>query len=62
MFQVGQKVKTRDGRDARIICTDFVSIYCVLAAVMTGDIEILYYYNKEGKNKDFETPIDLVIC
>lgn len=61
MFQVGQKVKTRDGRSVRILCVDLHSIYPVVAAVMTNDIEIINFYNHDGKIKDVETKMDLIV-
>lgn len=35
----GAKVETRDGRDARILCTDIKSEYSIIAAVMCKDGE-----------------------
>lgn len=61
MFHVGQKVKTRDGRDARILCTDFRNMYSVVAAILNDDTEIIYFYDSNGKVKNFETPVDLII-
>ncbi len=60
MFQVGQKVKTRDGRNARILCVDLCSIYSVVAAVMSNSVEVIYYYESNGKVNDVETPLDLI--
>ncbi len=60
MFQVGQRVKTRNGRDARVLCVDLHSCYSMVAAVMTDGKEVLYYYQEDGKVKNFETPMDLI--
>ena len=60
MFQVNQKVKTRDGRNARILCNDLCSFYSVVAAVMTDETEIIYYYDVDGKVNGYETPMDLI--
>lgn len=60
MIEVGQKLKTRDGRDARILCVDFDNVYPVVAAVMCFENEVIYFYNKDGKIKDIETHIDLM--
>lgn len=60
MFQVGQEVKTRDGRVARILCVDLLSIYSIVAAVMRDDVEVIYYYDADGKVNGQETPVDLI--
>ncbi len=60
MFQVNQRVKTRDGRDARVLCVDLCSIYSVVAAVMSNGVEIINYYQEDGKVNGFETPLDLI--
>ena len=45
-----KKVVTREGRSARIICTDKVSKnYTVLALVMTGDNETAFSYTRNGE-------------
>ena len=44
-----QKVVTRDGREVRIICTDFKSDFPIVALVMMDDkTETLIYYNEKG--------------
>ena len=47
-----RKVVTRDGRPARIICTDAKGKYSVIALVETADTEITYKFNAEGKFLD----------
>ena len=44
-----RQVVTRDGRPARIICTNAKCKYHVIALVETDDMEITYNYNAEGK-------------
>ena len=44
-----RKVVTRDGRPARIICTNTKGNYPVVALVETDDREITYDFNAEGK-------------
>ena len=47
-----RKVITRDGRPARIICTNTKGKYPVVALVETDDREITYDFNAEGKFLD----------
>ena len=47
-----RQVVTRDGRPARIICTNAKCKYHVIALVETDDMEITYNYNAEGKFLD----------
>ena len=47
-----RNVVTRDGRPARIICTDAKGKYSVIALVETDDTEITYKFNEEGKYLD----------
>ena len=47
-----RNVVTRDGRPARIICTDAKGKYSVIALVETCDTEITYKFNAEGKYLD----------
>ena len=47
-----RKVVTRDGRPARIICTNTKGKYPVVALVETDDREITYDFNAEGKYLD----------
>lgn len=47
-----QKVVTRDGRSARIVCTDAVGNkdYPILALVLEDNREIVFSYSKDGLN------------
>ena len=47
-----RKVITRDGRPARIICTNTKGKYPVVALVENDDREITYDFNAEGKYLD----------
>ena len=47
-----RNVVTRDGRPVRIVCTDAMSGYPIIALVETGDAEITYKFNAEGKYLD----------
>lgn len=47
-----RNVVTRDGRPARIICTNTKGKYPVVALVETDDREITYDFNAEGKYLD----------
>lgn len=45
-----QKVVTRDGRDVRIICTDFKNPQMIIGLVMNNDDgEGIYFYYKDGR-------------
>lgn len=44
-----RKVITRDGKPARIICTDFKNgDYPIIAAILSQNTEVLSTYTKEG--------------
>ena len=47
-----RQVITRDGRPARIICTDAKCKYHVIALVENNDMEYTYNFNAEGKFLD----------
>lgn len=47
-----RQVVTRDGRPARIICTNAKCKYHVIALVESDGMEITYNYNAEGKYLD----------
>lgn len=47
-----RQVVTRDGRPARIICTNAKRKYHVIALVESNDMEMTYDYNEEGKFLD----------
>lgn len=54
-----RKIVTRDGNDARIICTDRVAVQPIIALVQTKDRESLYTYTTNGKYDVAETATDL---
>ena len=56
-----QKVVTRDGRNVRIICTDFKNEQPILALITEGDIEDIhfYYQNRVWCNEFPENKLDL---
>ena len=43
-----QKVVTRDGREVRIVCTDFKNEQPILALVTEGDREDIHFYYQNG--------------
>ena len=43
-----QKIMTRDGRKARILCTDMKNKQPVLALVTEGDREDIHFYSQNG--------------
>ncbi len=43
-----QKVVTRDGREVRIVCTDFKNEQPILALIPEGDIEEIHFYYQNG--------------
>ena len=55
-----QKVVTRDGREVRIVCTDFKnSSYPIITLVRKNkDEEVIMYYQKSGKDT-YHPNIDL---
>lgn len=48
--QMGHPICTRDGRNARIICTDCAGSLPIIALVELGSVEIACYYLTDGKN------------
>lgn len=45
-----KKVVTRDGREARIICTDRRNTECPIVALINEECdEVVYWYAKDGK-------------
>ena len=43
-----QKVMTRDGRKARIVCTDMKNEQPILALITEGNREDIYFYSQNG--------------
>jgi hypothetical protein len=61
--QMGHPICTRDGRNARIICTDRAGTLPIIALVKTGSIEITCYYFIDGKNvSSAESQYDLFLA
>ena len=57
-----QKVVTRDGREVRIICTDYKSDYPIIGLVtIDKNRELAYNFQKNGEYyfTDEESPLDL---
>ena len=54
-----RKVVTRNGENARIICTDRVAVQPIVALVQTKDRESLFTYTPNGKYDVAETATDL---
>lgn len=52
-----RKVVTRDGRPARVICTDAKGDYPVVGLILTNDenLECVETYNKDGKYLERQT-------
>ena len=48
--QMGHPICTRDGRNARIICTDCAGKFPIIALVNFCSIEVTCYYSTDGKN------------
>ena len=59
-----KKVVTRDGKDARIICTDARGLYPVVALIEgpDGDVEDLSLYTKDGCWSLSDTESSLSLC
>lgn len=58
----GKPVCTRDGRKARIICFDVKGDICfIIALVEKDDIEVIYRYDKNGKNSYSKSELDLMM-
>ena len=63
LAQMGHPICTRDGRNARIICTDCVGSLPIIALVETGFSEIACYYLTDGRNDAFsESGFDLFLA
>lgn len=43
-----QKIMTRDGRKARIVCTDMKNKQPILALITEGDREDIHFYSQNG--------------
>lgn len=56
-----QKIMTRDGRKARILCTDMKNVQPILALITEGDIEDIHFYYQNGAwcNEFPENKLDL---
>ena len=52
-----RKVVTRDGRTAKIICTNFLSNKNVIAEIEEDGYSLSY--DENGRNNNFSTPCDL---
>lgn len=49
-FEVGRVYKTRDGRDARVICVDSaVPKYPIIALMKDGELEAVSSHTRDGK-------------
>lgn len=59
----GAKVETKDGRSARILCTDILGSFPIAAAIMYGDSEEdVLLFSADGRYcSEFEVGCDLVI-
>lgn len=61
MFNISDKVITRNYKKARIICTDYKGIYPIIALINYGDHEVAFYYHENGKIlKDADSEYDLI--
>lgn len=52
-----KKVVTRDGRNAKIICTNFLSNKPIIAEIEEDGYSLSY--DENGRNNNFSTPCDL---
>ena len=52
-----RKIVTRDGRTAKIICTNFLSNKNVIAEIEKDGYSLSY--DENGRNNNFSTPCDL---
>lgn len=59
-FTVGMKLKTRDGRDARILATDVDSNRSMAAAVKFNNIEAVLCYFPDGRYDATNDHLNLV--
>ena len=59
-----QKVMTRDGRKARIVCTDMKNEQPILALITEGNREDIHFYYQNGAwcNEFPENKLDLVFA
>lgn len=62
-LSVGDPVITRDGRKARILCTDFKGSggHCIVFAVESADIEIYGSCDKQGRDSTGSPEYDLFL-
>src|SRR5574344_681480 len=60
--QMGHPICTRDGRNARIMCTDCAGTTPIIALVELGSVEIACYYLTDGKNASAECYYDLFLA
>lgn len=64
-FDPTKPVQTRDGRKARIICTDATLLNTkkdgIIALITNGDIEFLECFFKDGQKENFSKTIDDLI-
>lgn len=60
-FDPTKPVRTRDGKPARIICTDRVGNYPIIALVQAANQEEVLKYKSDGKfsGSDYAHPADL---
>lgn len=60
-FEVGQRVRTKEGQPARILCVDFNNpLFSIVAAVKLNGFETIFYYDKDGRVNMQNTPLNLV--
>ena len=52
-----RKIVTRDGRNAKIICTNFLSNKPIIAEIEEDGYSLSY--DENGRNNNFSTPCDL---
>ena len=52
-----RKIVTRDGRNAKIICTNFLSNKPIIAEIEKDGYSLSY--DENGRNNNFSTPCDL---
>ena len=48
-LEVGKEYLTRDGRKARVVCTDMKNDYSVIALITIGKIEKIRTYTEKGE-------------
>ena len=55
-----QKIVTRDGREARIICTDMKGEHPIMALIPDKQEELAYRYLRNGRQLTYtDSPLDL---